>query len=109
LPEICHEIRTAHRHLVTYALTTSRPGFVELKQAIEITLAAGQKLDNLALSITPESVITGRIRNADGDPVSGVAVDAVQWRYRSGTKRLVRAARQKLEGTPTRPRRPHPG
>jgi hypothetical protein len=51
----------------------------------------GQHLHDLALKVMPQSVITGRVFDADGDPVPDVHVQALAFTYVRGKRQLVAA------------------
>ena len=67
-----------------YSVTVTRPGFVRANPKPEeesITVTAGQELTGLAYKMQATGVITGKITEADGDPLQGVTV----WVKRVGT------------------------
>jgi hypothetical protein len=76
-----------------YALAAERAGYLP-KRAPEVTVAAGQPLTAIELSLTPAAVLSGRTLDPDGDPVSHMTVEAMQYTYTAGKKTLrkVRAA-----------------
>ena len=79
-----------------YRLSARRTGFVDvaygtrdhLKAGSPLKLSAGQKLDNLRLSMPPNAVIAGKLVDEDGDPMAGVDVEALRLRYTQGRKQL---------------------
>ena len=54
-----------------------------------LVVDAGQNLRDLALKIMPQSVITGRVFDADGEPVADVRVQALAFSYVRGKRQLV--------------------
>jgi protocatechuate 3,4-dioxygenase beta subunit len=58
-----------------------------------ITLADGQKLDNINLSLKRGGVVTGKIVDEFGDPVTDVFVSAMRYQYVQGTRRLMPSGR----------------
>ncbi|MBZ5557336.1 MAG: carboxypeptidase-like regulatory domain-containing protein [Acidobacteriia bacterium] len=58
-----------------------------------ITLADGQKLDNINLSLGRAGVITGKIVDEFGDPVTDVFVSAMRYAYVQGSRRLMPGGR----------------
>jgi beta-lactamase regulating signal transducer with metallopeptidase domain len=54
-----------------------------------ITLAAGQSLKPLNLTLTPMGAISGKIRNRFGEPAGNVAVRALRIAYQDGRRALV--------------------
>jgi hypothetical protein len=82
-----------------YDLLPSKQGY-ETHALPPITVEAGKTLEGLELRLTPESVIAGRVLDADGDPVRYAQVEAQQYSYASGKKELrtVRAAQTNDRG-----------
>jgi protocatechuate 3,4-dioxygenase beta subunit len=68
-----------------YLLWVNRTGFLNTSYGSKrpaqagsaITLSPGQQLTNLAVAMTPQSVINGKVLDADGDPVPGGIVQAL--------------------------------
>jgi carboxypeptidase family protein len=58
-----------------------------------ITLAAGQELDNINLTLMRGGVITGRIVDEGGDPLPEVFVSAMRYQYIQGSRRLIQSGR----------------
>jgi hypothetical protein len=58
-----------------------------------ITLADGQQLDNINLSVTRAGVVTGKIVDEFGDPVTDVLVTAMRYQYVQGSRRLMQNGR----------------
>jgi len=82
-----------------YQLIGERVGFVRqhynagrnsLQGAI-ITLQPGQDLSGLVFRLTPQAVLTGRVTDEDGDPLQGVTVQVLRYRYASGRRQLTPA------------------
>jgi hypothetical protein len=77
-----------------YALIAERQGFVlESSGATgapppEIKVEQGQQIAAGKIRLTPLGVITGRVLDADGDPVRGAAVTALQHVYSAGKRQL---------------------
>ncbi len=80
-----------------YTLTASKGGYVALsygqkrpfEQGKPVELADGQALDKVDFSLPKGSVISGRIVDEFGEPLSGMRVAAMRYRYQSGQRRLV--------------------
>lgn len=53
-----------------------------------VTVEAGKPVTGIELRLIPESVIAGRVLDADGDPVRHAQVQAQQYAYVSGNKQL---------------------
>src|SRR5258708_24727636 len=79
-----------------YVLTAYRPGYTEQSYSPQgdpkhwaiLTLDTGQKLKELVFKLMPEGVISGRILDADGDPLAGATVACMRFRYVNGKRRL---------------------
>lgn len=82
-----------------FVLTADRQGFVKENYGARrpgapgtvIELKAGQTLADLVFKLTPQGVIAGHITDDEGEPMSGVMVQALQYQYVSGKKHLVPA------------------
>jgi hypothetical protein len=53
-----------------------------------LSLDAGQRVRDLVIRLTPQAVVTGRILDADGDPVSQVSVQLHRYVYIRGKRRF---------------------
>jgi hypothetical protein len=53
-----------------------------------VTVESGATVTGLELRLIPESVIAGRVLDADGDPVRHAQVEAQQYAYVSGSRQL---------------------
>jgi hypothetical protein len=79
----------------TYNLTASRSGYVQLgykqtrpnTQPQPLTLADKQTLDKIDFALPPGGVITGRIIDEFGEPVSDVLVSAQRQQFINGVRR----------------------
>jgi protocatechuate 3,4-dioxygenase beta subunit len=56
-----------------------------------ITVADGQKVDNINLTLVRGGVITGKIVDEFGDPVTDVTVSAMRYQYVQGSRRLMQS------------------
>jgi hypothetical protein len=64
-----------------YKVTVEHPGFVQSasgKQSASILLQPGQDTTDLVFYMRPAAVITGKITDLDGDPMSNVSISAVR-------------------------------
>jgi hypothetical protein len=85
----------------TYTVFATKPNYVRTawgEQRVEgpgkrITLADGQRLDNIDLRMTRAGAITGKIVDEFGDPVSDVFVSAMRYQYIQGSRRLMPSGR----------------
>lgn len=53
-----------------------------------LTLRAGQSIRGVEIRMPPSAVITGQVVDEDGEPMTGVVVEAEQYRYVQGVKAL---------------------
>jgi len=53
-----------------------------------VLVDASARVQEIVIPMTPASVITGRVADQDGDPISYVSVEALQYGYQSGKKAL---------------------
>jgi len=58
-----------------------------------ITLGDGQRLDNISMSLRRAGVVTGKIVDEFGDPVTDVFVGAMRYQYVQGSRRLMPSGR----------------
>ncbi|HEX2442429.1 MAG TPA: carboxypeptidase-like regulatory domain-containing protein [Vicinamibacterales bacterium] len=87
-----------------YTVNASKPGYVSLQygqrrpfeQGRPIELVDKQVVDKVDFTLPRGGVLTGRIVDEFGDPVSDVSVNAMQLRYMAGRRRPVNAGRQSL-------------
>ena len=81
-----------------YRLAAERNGFIATqygsrgpgKAGTLLTLEAGQKSNELAIRLTPQGVITGRVLDEEGEPLSGVTVQVSRQQYMQGRKQMSR-------------------
>ncbi len=79
-----------------YEPVPSKPGFIgrpverfaSARDFPPVTVEAGKPVTGLELRLIPDSVIAGRVLDADGDPVRHAQVEAQQYAYISGNKQL---------------------
>jgi protocatechuate 3,4-dioxygenase beta subunit len=73
----------------TYHLMVERQGFVRQeygsrsrsRMGTPITLSPGQEMNAIELKLTPQAVITGRVLDEDGDPLSRVTIQVLRRRF----------------------------
>jgi hypothetical protein len=88
-------------HAGQYRLHISRNGFVATQYGQKkpgdpgatLRLLPGDKKTDLLFRLKRAAVITGRVSDADGEPMSRVAVSALRQQYEQGKKRLAFAGR----------------
>ena len=72
-----------------YTPAAQRRGFVTPEKSLpELFIAQGEDAVLLNLRMTPTGVISGRVLDADGDPLSRIYVQAMQYTYTQGTRQL---------------------
>lgn len=80
-----------------YSLFAEKPGYVRQMYGARrlpylgtnLELAEGQDLSNIVFKLIPQGVISGKVMNEDGDPMSSVSVEMLQYGYDHGERRLV--------------------
>jgi carboxypeptidase family protein len=83
-----------------YTLLAERQGFVTQGYRARypngpgtvLDLKASQLLKDLAFTLTPQGVIAGRVMDDEGEPVAGLSIQVLHYRYLMGRKRLIPAA-----------------
>ena len=83
-----------------YTLSAEKPGFVTARfgarpntpVGTQLNLTAGTVMKDLAIKMTPQGVIAGKVLDQDGDPVISVQVQAMRLAYTGGRKQLQPAA-----------------
>jgi protocatechuate 3,4-dioxygenase beta subunit len=79
-----------------YQVDAQRQGFLnssrgQSNQAGQgVMLGDNQQLTGVVLRLTPHSVISGKVLDAQGDPAMGAQVAALQWGYVNGQRQLTR-------------------
>src|SRR5262249_5250882 len=56
-----------------------------------LPLAADQHVKDIVFKLNPQSVITGKVLDEDGEPLANVQVRALKYAYRGGKKQWVQA------------------
>jgi hypothetical protein len=82
-----------------YMLSAERQGFLRQNyggrkyntSGTAIVLAADQRVNNLVMKMSPQSVIAGKVLDDEGEPVANVQVRAFKMGYRNGKKQWVQA------------------
>jgi Carboxypeptidase regulatory-like domain len=82
-----------------YTLGAERQGFVTQNYGARrpsgpgttLELKSSQALKDISFKLTPQGVIAGRVIDEDAEPVSGVSVQVLQYKYLLGKKRLIPA------------------
>jgi protocatechuate 3,4-dioxygenase beta subunit len=85
----------------TYTVTATKANYLRTawgEQRVEgpgkrITLADGQLLDNIDLSLRRAGVVTGKVVDEFGDPVTDAYVTVMRYQYVQGSRRLMPSAR----------------
>jgi len=79
-----------------YALSAQHDGYIQQrygqdkpgKHAETLTLAAGQKIEDMTFHLQQAAVITGHVYNEDGDPIENANVEVVRIVYVQGKRQL---------------------
>jgi hypothetical protein len=82
-----------------YTITASKGGFITLQYGqrrpsepgTPVDLAAGQAIEKLVVGLPRGSVITGRIVDEFGEPLTGAQVRVLRYAYAAGARRLLPA------------------
>jgi protocatechuate 3,4-dioxygenase beta subunit len=85
----------------TYMINVSKPNYVRASWGAErvegpgkrIALAEGQVLEKIDVQLSRTGVVTGKVVDEFGDPVTDVFVTAMHYQYIQGSRRLVQAGR----------------
>jgi hypothetical protein len=83
-----------------FTLTASRSGYNQPisshggpKPNAALALEKGQKMKEIVIKLAPEGVISGRILDADGDPLEDVNIECMSIQYERGKRQLVTSHR----------------
>jgi len=83
-----------------YRLTASRDGYLQPipshggpKLNPKLALEKGQKMKEIVIKLAPEGVISGRILDAEGDPLEGVNLECMSIQHKRGKLELVTSRR----------------
>jgi hypothetical protein len=81
-----------------YFICSDKPGYLrtcrrENSTRGDLDLAAGQTLTGIAIKMTPQGVISGKVTDEYGDPYPNAQVSAARWGYVGGHKQLQPAGR----------------
>src|ERR1039457_1392752 len=83
-----------------FSLIVSRSGYTQSvsspggpKSSSVLTLEKGQKMKEIVIKLAPEGVISGRILDADGDPLGDVNIECMSIEYTRGKRQLVTSHR----------------
>jgi len=80
----------------TYRLSVARTGYVDadfgsrdyLTSGTPFTLSVRQRKSDINVRMTPNAVVTGKVVDEDGEPMQGLQVEAMRYRYSNGNKQL---------------------
>jgi uncharacterized protein (DUF2141 family) len=77
----------------SYSLSCSRSGYLVPRistgySSLVVTAAAGETVKGLRYGLIPQSIVSGRVVDDEGDPVEGVQVTLLAFRYSGGIRRL---------------------
>jgi protocatechuate 3,4-dioxygenase beta subunit len=74
-----------------YFASADSEGYVNQggRQPAAIKVAPQQEVKDIALQLTPLSVISGKVLNDDGEPLQGANVQTLSYQYQNGVRRLI--------------------
>ena len=79
-----YNLTAEHQNFAVLDYGAPRPGM----RGKSITLAAAQSVTDLEMKLVPFGVISGKVVDQDGDPVSGVPVMVMHWGFIRGGRQL---------------------
>jgi beta-lactamase regulating signal transducer with metallopeptidase domain len=87
-----------------YTLSVNKVGFLQgsygarsaTSQGTILTLTDGAQLRDLEIKLTPQGIITGRVTDADGEPIHGGVIHPHRVLYVDGHRRMMNAASQPI-------------
>lgn len=79
-----YNLTAQHQNFAVQRYGATRPGLPGTK----LSLSAGQQLTNIELKLTPFGVISGKVVDEDGDPVTGVSVTVMKWQFSRNGRQL---------------------
>jgi protocatechuate 3,4-dioxygenase beta subunit len=79
-----------------YTLSAEKAGFVTTRYGArstaspgtQLNLTAGMEMKGLAVKMTPQGVVAGKVLDQDGDPVASVQVQVMRYTYQRGRRQL---------------------
>lgn len=85
----------------SYMLRAERRGYATLTRARTFTVQPGQTISDVVFKMTPQAVISGRILDADGDPLENAGVSALRETYNRNGRQwtTIRSARTDSQGS----------
>jgi hypothetical protein len=80
-----------------YRLSVQRTGYLQQRYGQDganrpgaiLSLVPGQRLRDIVFRLMPHAVVAGRVYDEDGEPVPGVRVEALRYRYLRGERHLI--------------------
>lgn len=70
-----------------YQLSAERAGYVRYEPPATIDLGPGQTVTGIAIKMTPEALISGRVFDEDGDLFPNAAVLLCRWNFTAGQRK----------------------
>jgi protocatechuate 3,4-dioxygenase beta subunit len=80
-----------------YQFNAQRQGFLDPNQgqivrpAATLMVGDNHQVTGVVFRLTPQSVISGKVLDVDGEPLAGVQVSALKWAYVNGRRQLTSA------------------
>lgn len=88
VPPGSYNLSIQHQNFAVLNYGSTRPGMPGKR----LTVAAGQSVSGLEIKMIPFGVISGKVVDADGDPVAGVPLTVLRWSFVRGMRQLIPAS-----------------
>jgi hypothetical protein len=82
-----YNLTAQHQNFAVQSYGSKRPGMPGAK----LTLSAGQQMSSIDIKMTPFGVISGKVVDEDGDPVTGAPITVLKWGFMRGGRQLTQA------------------
>ena len=80
--------RVENAAAVSYRASVRREGFASPRAVTRVTVEPGQPVSAFTIRLTPLGAISGRVADADGDPIAEAVVEALRYSWATGKKEL---------------------
>ena len=70
-------------------ITASRDGFIPLAPGKLLAIDPGRSISDLRIKLNPESIVTGRVVDEEGEPMRNVNISLQQYRFIQSPRQLV--------------------
>jgi hypothetical protein len=82
-----YNLTVQHQNFAVQSYGAKRPGMPGTK----LTLSAGQQMSGIDIKLIPFGVISGKVVDEDGDPVTAVPITVLKWGFMRGVRQLTAA------------------